>query len=210
MNLINSVKNLLFNPTEFFKTAPKGFFVPILVTLIYAAVSVIVSLPTYLSIAGTHPNLAAVIAGTSIVSAVIVIFVTWILLSLFFFGCLKIIGYAKCSYKEVLKVVSYGAVPLTIQVIVTWLIGFIGTPEPVLTIILSGAFLIWTIPIWIAGFESITDIPRQKIITCVMIPVIVMVIVTITSFVLMPPVDTAAGAAGGEEVRPFREMVHNW
>ncbi|MDO5844758.1 MAG: YIP1 family protein [Methanocorpusculum sp.] len=184
MNIITGFKNLLFNQKAFFADAPKGFLVPVLITLIYAVVAVIASLPALTPTLNTVGELAGFVIGVTVVSTIIVIFATWIIVSLIFFACVKVIGYAKCSFKEMLRVISYPAVILTISSVITGLITLIGTPNAIATLILSGAFLVWTIPIWVFGIQSITEMEVKKIVKCIAAPVIIMIIITIVSTVM--------------------------
>ena len=61
----------------------------------------------------------------------------------------------------------------------TGLVSFIGTPAPVLLLLLQGVFLLWSIPVWYFGFSAVCDIPEKKLRTAVAVPVIVMAAFTI-------------------------------
>lgn len=199
MNIITGIKNILFDQKAFFENAPKGLGVPVLVTAIYAVVSLIIALQSVMEMSSMFGDMGAFVIGISAVTTIITVFVTWLLTTLFFFACLKLIGYAKCSFKEVLNVVSYGAIPLTIYAVIVGLVSLIGTPDTLATLILSGVILLWTIPIWLFGFESITDIPRKKIVICILIPVAIMVIISVVSFLMTATADPSAMASANYE-----------
>lgn len=188
MNIITGLKNLLFNPKEFFENAPKGMLIPFIVTLVYGIVSLFASLPILFKTMEMLPSelqgMEGIIIGTTVVTTLITVFVTWIVVSLLFFACVKIIGYAKCSFKDMLRVISYPAVILTIQVILTALISLIGTPASIVTLILSGVFLFWTIPVWVFGIQSITGMETKAVFKCIAAPIILMIVVSIVSFVM--------------------------
>ncbi|HJJ41996.1 MAG TPA: hypothetical protein O0W90_01615, partial [Methanocorpusculum sp.] len=118
----------------------------------------------------------------SVLSVIITTFIIWILVSLMFFVSLKLFGKIKCGFEEVMGVTSYGAVPLSIEVIIISLISLIGTPNPFAALILSGAILFWTIPIWTFGFQSVTGEPVNKIFKCVIAVAVVMIAISLISF----------------------------
>lgn len=183
MNILIELKNLLIDQREFFKTAPKGLKIPFLITLIYALISSIASIPPLMTVADSlKGNMGTAVIIISVLSVIISAFIVWIFVSLMFFISLRLFGKINCKFEDVMGVVSYGAVPLSIEVIITSLISLIGTPDPLAALLLSGAILFWTVPIWVFGFQSITDEPENKIMKCVIAVVIVMAAATLISF----------------------------
>lgn len=175
MNMKNAVNYLLFDQKQFFAGAPKGLLIPVLLTLLYSLVSIIFILP--------GDALAAMI---TIISAVIGIFVSWAVVAAMFLVGVKLIAHAKCSFKQMFTVIGYASGILVIGALLSGLIGLIGTPDPLATLALQGAVLFWCIPVWIYGIASITDIEPKKVLTCIIVPIIVMIIVTLISFASTP------------------------
>lgn len=185
MNTFSSLYNLLFDQKTFFaENVPKGLKIPFLITAVYAEVSALASIPLLVDATALVPaELSGVVIGSGIVSAVIMTFVTWVFVSAMFFACLKFIGYAECSFKEILAVCSYVSVILIISAVLTTLVWFIGTAPAILLLALQGVFLLWSIPVWYFGFASVCDIPAKKLRVCVAVPVIVMVLFSLMSLI---------------------------
>ncbi|HJJ50206.1 MAG TPA: Yip1 family protein [Methanocorpusculum sp.] len=175
MNIKNAVNNLLFDQKQFFAGAPKGLLIPVLLTLLYSLVSIIFILPG-----------DALTAMIVIISSVIGTLVSWAVVAAMFFAGVKLIAHAKCSFKQVFTVIGYASAILAIGAVLSGLIGLIGTPDPLATLALQGAILFWCIPVWIYGIASITDLEPKKVLTCIIVPIIVMVIVTLMSFASTP------------------------
>ncbi len=187
MNILTGLSHLLFNQKEFFEhDAPKGIKLPLLITVIYSFVAILSTLPAVSGLMTSVPDgLGGVIIVTSVVSTVITILISWLIVALIFFALVKIIGYATCSYKDVLGVTGYVSALLIIYSLITYLVSFIGTPNTLVTLILSGVFLLWSIPVWYFGLLSVCgDIPRKKIIISIAIPVIIMVITSVVSYAM--------------------------
>lgn len=185
MRTFASLYNLLFDQKTFFaENKPNGLNIPILITAVYAVISALVSIPLLNQAAALVPaELSGMIIGTGVVSAVISAFVTWVFVSAMFFACLKFIGYAVCSFKDILSVCSYVSVILIISSILTLLIGFIGNAPAILLLALQGVFLLWSIPVWYFGFAAVCDIPAKKLKVSVAVPVILMVVVSLFSLI---------------------------
>lgn len=183
MSLFASLYNLLFDQKTFFaENKPNGLKIPILLTAVYAVISALASIPVLNQAAALVPaELAGVVVGTGVVSTLISAFITWVFVSAMFFACLKFIGYAECSFKQILCVCSYVSVILIISSVITLLVGFIGTAPAILLLALQGVFLLWSIPVWYFGFASVCDIPAKKLKLSVAVPVILMAAVSLLS-----------------------------
>ena len=185
MKFFASLYNLLFDQKTFFaENKPAGLKIPILVTAVYAVVSALVSIPLLGEAAALVPaELSGIIIGTGIISTLIMTFITWVFVSALFFACLKFIGYAVCSFKDILSVCSYVSVILIISSVLTLLVWFIGAAPAVLLLALQGVFLLWSIPIWYFGFAAVCDIPAKKLKMSIAVPVILMVVVSLFSLI---------------------------
>ena len=81
------------------------------------------------------------------------------------------------------------------------LVGLIGTIDPLASLALQGAVLFWCIPVWIYGITSITDLPPKKVFTCILIPIILMIIMSIVFYVITASFsDTVAMSGSGSGV----------
>lgn len=185
MSLFASLYNLLFDQKTFFKeNAPKGLKVPLLITAVYALAAGLLSLPALIMASSAIPaGMGGAVVVTGVITTVFTIFITWIFVSLLFFACLKFIGYAECSFKDVLSICSYVSVILIISTVFMMLLGLIGTAPAILLLALEGVFLLWSIPVWYFGFASITNIPEKKLKLCIAIPVILMVVSSLFSLI---------------------------
>ena len=140
MSFFKSAYNLLFDQKAFFENRA-GLAVPVILTLVYADVSTVAGIPLLMSTADMIPGeMFGVLVGTAAVSSVISAVVIWFAVSAFFFACLKFIGYAECSYKQVLAVCGYVSAILILQSVFTGLVSLIGTAPAVLLLVLQGVF----------------------------------------------------------------------
>ena len=156
----------------------------LLITAVYAVVSALVSIPLLGEAAALVPaELSGIIIGTGVISTLIMTFITWVFVSALFFACLKFIGYAVCSFKDILSVCSYVSVILIISSVLTLLVWFIGAAPAVLLLALQGVFLLWSIPVWYFGFAAVCDIPAKKLKMSIAVPVILMVVVSLFSLI---------------------------
>ena len=179
MSFFESAYNLFFDQKAFFENRD-GLKAPIIITLIYAVISAVASIPILMSTSAVVPaELFGVLVGATAVSSVISAVVVWFVVSAFFFACLKFIGYAECSYKQVLAVCGYVSAILIFQSVFTGLVSLIGTAPTVLLLVLQGVFLLWSIPVWYFGFASVCEIPEKKLKMSVAVPVIVMALFTV-------------------------------
>ena len=179
MSFFKSAYNLLFDQKAFFENRA-GLRIPIILTLVYAVVSTVAGIPLLMSTADMIPGgMFGVLVGTAAVSSVISAVVIWFAVSAFFFACLKFIGYAECSYKQVLAVCGYVSAILILQSVFTGLVSLIGTAPAVLLLVLQGVFLLWSVPVWYFGFASVCSIPEKKLRMSVAVPVIVMALFTV-------------------------------
>ena len=105
-------------------------------------------------------------------------------MSAFFFACLKFVGYAECSYKQVLEVCGYVSAILIVQSVFTGLVSLIGAAPAVLLLLFEGVFLLWSIPVWYFGFASACNIDEKKLRLSVAVPVIVMAVITSAGVIL--------------------------
>lgn len=188
MSLLQSTYNLLFDSKRFFEeTKIEKIGKPLLITIIYAVVSSLVTIPTLLMASSAVPavggiDLGGVIIVSGVISTIFTVIISWILVALIFFALLKIIGYATCKYGQVLSVCGYVSAILMIESILMGLIALIGNVPSVVTLILNGVFLLWSIPVWYFGFASISpETPEKKLKLAIAIPVIIMVLFTIIS-----------------------------
>ena len=173
--------NLLFDQKAFFENRA-GLRIPIILTLVYAVISTAAGIPIIISTAaGISEGIFGMLVGITVVSSVISAVVVWVAVSAFFFACLKFIGYAECSYKQVLAVCGYVSAVLILQSVFTGLVSLIGTAPTVLLLILQGVFLLWSVPVWYFGFASVCSIPEKKLRMSVAVPVIVMALFTVIS-----------------------------
>ena len=181
MSFFKSAYNLLFDQKAFFENRA-GLRIPIILTLVYALISTAAGIPIIISTAaGLSEGIFGMLVGTAAVSSVISAVVVWFAVSAFFFACLKFIGYAECSYKQVLAVCGYVSAILILQSVFTGLVSLIGTAPAVLLLVLQGVFLLWSVPVWYFGFASVCSIPEKKLRMSVAVPVIVMSLFTVIS-----------------------------
>ena len=173
MDMKNTMKYLLFDQKQFFEECPKGLLIPALLTLLYTLISVVFILP--------GDALTAVI---TILSAVIGVFLSWAVVAGLFLAGVNIIGHAKCTFKQMLTVTGYASAIMAIGALLSGLIGLIGTVDPIVTLALQGAVLFWCIPVWVFGIASITDLPPNKIFTCILIPIILMIVLSVASYII--------------------------
>ena len=184
MSFLQSTYNLFFDQKSFFENR-NGLRVPIILTLVYAVVSTVAGIPIMMSTAAGIPSeLFGILIGTAAVSAVISAVVVWFAVSAFFFACLKFVGYAECSYKQVLEVCGYVSAILIVQSVFTGLVSLIGAAPAVLLLLFEGVFLLWSIPVWYFGFASVCNIDEKKLRLSVAVPVIVMAVITSAGVIL--------------------------
>ena len=183
MSFISSAYNLLFDQRRFFEeNTNRGLLVPGVLTILYAIVSVIFSIPALSDAAAQVPGgLGGTVVGISAVSAILYLLLTWVVVSALFFFCLKFIGYAACSFRDVLSVCGYVSGILLVSAVLTGLVSLIGTPAAVLSLLLQGVFLLWSIPVWYFGFAAVCDIPQKKLKLSIAIPIIIMVVNTVVT-----------------------------
>ncbi|MBQ3011862.1 MAG: YIP1 family protein [Methanocorpusculum sp.] len=182
MSFFVSVYNLLFDQQTFFAQNSARLTVPVILTILYSVISAVFAIPILLTAASAIPgDFTGLMVGVGTVSTIISGIITWVAVSALFFACLKFIGYAECSFSQILSVCGYVSGLLIVQAVLTGLVSFIGTPAPVLLLLLKGVFLLWSIPVWYFGFSSVCDIPEKKLRTAVAVPVIVMAAFTIIS-----------------------------
>ncbi len=182
MNFVQSAYNLLFDQKAFFSQKRDGLKNPLLITLIYAVVSCIAALPTLYDAGLLMPDgLGVIVIVTGIISGFFSIVLSWVVVSAIFFGCLKFIGYAECDFKQVLAICGYVSGILLISSVFTGLISVIGVANAAALLILSGVFLLWSVPVWYYGFKTICDIPEKKLKNVVAVPVILMTLVAVVS-----------------------------
>ena len=182
MSFFASAYNLLFDQKTFFAQNKDGIKIPAVLTIIYAVVSAVFAIPILVTAAEAIPgDFTAVVVGTGVVSSILGAVITWAIVSALFFACLKFIGYAECSFRQILSICGYVSGIMIIQAVLTGLVSFIGTPAPILLLILQGVFLLWSIPVWYFGFASVCDIPKKKLKTAVAVPVILMTAITVIS-----------------------------
>ncbi|HJJ48959.1 MAG TPA: YIP1 family protein [Methanocorpusculum sp.] len=193
MSIVKSIRNLFFEPAQFFENyTKKGLGIPILITVIYGVLAAVYAfLSTMQKPAAMAMNIPGVsaeeimpaIAGGSAFGAFFTAIIAWIAMSLLFFFALKIFCKPAPGFKDVLHITSFGAIPLAVSAIIEILISFAGTPNAWAILVLSAAVLFITIPIWVKGFEKIGAGPEKKILTAViiacLIPVVISVVTTI-------------------------------
>jgi len=173
MDMKNAMKYLLFDQKQFFEECPKGLLIPALLTLLYTLISIVFVLP--------GDVLMAVIA---ILSAIIAVFLSWVIVAGLFLAGVKIIGYAKCTFKQMLTVTGYASAIMVIGALLSGLVGLIGTVDPIVTLLVQGAALFWCIPVWVFGIASITELPPNKVFICILIPIILMIVISIASYII--------------------------
>ncbi len=190
MNMKNAMKYLLFDQKQFFEECPKGLLLPALITLLYMLISIVFILPG---------NVFTVVI--TVISAIIEVFLSWVIVVGLFLAGVKIMGYAKCTFKQMLAVTGYASAILAIGALLSGLVGLIGTIDPLASLALQGAVLFWCIPVWIYGITSITDLPPKKVFTCILIPIILMIIMSIVFYVITASFsDTVAMSGSGSGV----------
>lgn len=174
MTIITRIKNLFIEPALFFENPKAGLKIPFLITFCYAVISAVCSIPALqaaLSVSNTAgipiEDMKTVMIGGSLISAFFMAFVAWIGMSILFFIALKLFAKPSLSFKDVMNVTSYGAIPLAVVAIIQGLITLVGTPYQGATLILSGATLFLTVPIWVKGFEAFGAGPEKKVLTAV-------------------------------------------
>jgi len=186
MNTKNAIKNLLFDQKQFFEECPKGLLIPSVITLLYALITIIFSIPG-----------DALIAVITVISVVIAVFISWVIVAALFFAGVKFIGYATCTFKQVLAVTGYASAILAIGSLFSGLVSLIGTIDPIANLVLQGAVMFWCIPIWIYGIASITELPPKKVFTCILIPIIIMIVFSIISYALTASFAGSAAISSG-------------
>lgn len=182
MNFFASAYNLLFDQKTFFsQNAGKGLRLPAVLTVVCAVVSALLALPALLSASSVIPVGGDAVVAVGVFTVVFNVFLNWVVVSALFFASLKFIGYAECSYKQSLAVCGYVSAIILVQTVLLSLVGMIGSPLPVLTLLLQGVFLLWSVPVWYFGFAALCEVPAKKLRTVVAVPVIVMAAVSVIS-----------------------------
>lgn len=165
--------NLFFNQRVFFEEdASLKAGIPFLLTLGYA---VLAAISAYIAASGLDVSIG--IAGAA--GAGFTVLIAWILLSLVFLISLKVIGRAACTYKNVLCVCGYVSALMMFETLLTLILSLIGAANPVVLLLLSGVFLLWSIPVWYFGFRASAASSDKRVMISVIVPVIIMAIVTI-------------------------------
>jgi len=198
MDMKNAMKYLLFDQKQFFEECPKGLLIPALITLLYTLISIVFILP--------GDALTAVI---TVLSAVIGVFLSWAIVAELFLAGVKIIGHAKCTFKQMLTVTGYASGIMAIGAVLSGLVGLIGTIDPIVTLALQGAVLFWCIPVWVFGIASITELPPKKIFTCILIPIILMIVLSIVSYVITASLVGSAAMATGSGSNPDYKLMRS-
>ncbi len=119
MDMKNAVKYLLFDQKQFFEEAPKGLLIPALITLLYSLISIAFIIP--------GDVMTAVI---TVIVGVIGIFLSWAIVAGLFLAGVKLLGYAKCTFKQMLAVTGYASAILAIGALLSGLVGLVGTVDP--------------------------------------------------------------------------------
>ncbi len=186
MDMKNAVKYLLFDQKQFFEECPKGILIPALITLLYSLLAVVFILP--------GDVMTAVI---TVIGGIIGVFISWAVVAGIFLAGVKVIGYAKCTFKQMLAVTGYASAILAIGALLSGLVGLVGTVDPLVTLAVQGAVLFWSIPVWIFGIASITELPPKKVFTCILIPIILMIAMTVVSYILTASLTESAALYAG-------------
>ncbi len=170
--LVDTVKKVMFNPTEFFKRLPisgnltKALVFYLIISEIQAISQVLWSFVGLLKI--EDPVKAIFGFGISgIASLLMLIFYPIFLTAILFLGsainhlCLKILKAGKSGFGATFKVVSYSVAPMWLSII-PFLGAFVGS--------------IWSIVITILGFSSIHNSSIGRVIVAFLLPVIVILL----------------------------------
>ena len=173
MNIKNAIIYLLFDQKQFFAECPKGLLIPVLITLLYTLLSIVFILPA-------DPLIAII----TVIGGVIGVFVSWAVVAGMFLAGVKIIGYAKCTYKEMLAVTGYASAILAIGALLTGAVGLIGTVDTLMSLAVQGALMFWCIPVWVFGIASITELAPNKVFTCILVPMILMIVMSVVSYIM--------------------------
>jgi len=173
MNMKNAMKYLLFDQKQFFEEAPKGLLIPALITLLYTFITFGFIL--------TGDVLTMII---TVIGGIIGVFLSWMIVAGLFLAGVKLIGYAKCTFKQMLAVTGYASAILAIGALLSGLVGLVGTIDPLVTLAMQGAVMFWCIPVWIFGIASITELPPKKVFNCILIPIILMIAMSVVSYVI--------------------------
>ena len=188
MNSKNAIIYLLFDQKQFFEECPKGLLIPVLITLAYTLLSIVFLIPA-------DPFMAVM----TVIGGVIGVFISWAVVAGMFLAGVKLIGYAKCTYKQMLAVTGYASAILAIGALLTGLVGLIGTVDPLMNLAVQGALMFWCIPVWVFGIASITELPPKKVFTCILIPIILMIVMSVVSYIMTASLTESAAIYAGSE-----------
>lgn len=170
--------NLFLNPRVFFEEdASQKITVPLLLTLGYAVLSALAAVVAASPLNQPENYIGAVGAGFSV-------FISWILVSLLFLISLKVIGHAASKYTDILRASGYVSGIMMMHALLLIIINLIGIPNQFVLLLLSGVFLLWSIPIWYYGFRATASCPDKKLMTSVIVPVVIMAIISIISTIV--------------------------
>jgi len=186
MDMKNAVKYLLFDQKQFFEEAPKGLLIPALITLLYSLISIAFII--------TGDVLTVVI---TVIGGIIGVFLSWAIVAGMFLAGAKLIGYAKCTFKQMLAVTGYASAILAIGALLSGLVGLVGTVDTLVSLAVQGAVLFWCIPVWVFGIASITELPPKKVFTCILIPIILMIAMTVVSYIITASLTESAALYAG-------------
>lgn len=185
---MTKIKNLFIEPALFFENPKNKLGKPFLITLAYAVIAAVCTIPNInvMAAAAPMPGLStedakSMMMAGSAAGAFFMTFVAWFAMSLLFFIALKIFARPSISLKKTMNITAYGAVPLACAAIIEALITLLGSPYPWASIILDAAVLFLTIPIWVKGFEAFGAGPEKKVLTAVIIAAAIAGIVVLIS-----------------------------
>lgn len=167
--------NIFLNPRVFFEEdESQKITVPLLLTLGYAVLSALATVIAASPLNQSESYIGAVGAGFSV-------FISWILVSLLFFISLKVIGHVASKYIDILRASGYVSGLMMLHALLLIIINLIGIPNHFVLLILSGVFLLWSIPIWYYGFRATAACPDKKLMISVIVPVVIMAVISIIS-----------------------------
>lgn len=186
MNSKNAIINLLFDQKQFFAEGRTGLLIPVLITLAYTLLSIVFLIPA-------DPFMAVM----TVIGGVIGVFISWAVVAGMFLAGVKLIGYAKCTYKQMLAVTGYASAILAIGAVLTGAVGLLGTIDPLMNLAVQGALMFWCIPVWVFGIASITDLAPKKVFTCILVPMILMIVMSVASYMMTASLTESAALYAG-------------
>jgi len=211
--MVNNILTVLTAPQRFFagmEERPVNLGIPtvivLLMGLVSAASAYLVTGVTMQILPAEAQSMIGLIQGISVISAIIIILVMWVIMAGIFY-LISMAFNGAGDFKRVLEVTGYGyipqliggiiALPLTIQyfasihlpettdptLIQSAVSGMMKTPSMMVVSLISIVFLLWSANIWIFGVREARHLTTTNAVITVGIPVLVSVLFSVYGLV---------------------------